>query len=55
MIPFGTYTNAMRTGVAAAVFLAAFRAGIMESSSGRASAVPNPRNMVRRDRCFPVM
>ena len=44
MMPFGTYTNAIRTGVLAG----AAKAGAMESRKGRATAVPMPRKMVRR-------
>ncbi len=39
----------------AAVLLIKVCAGIMESSSGSASATPTPRSSVRRDRCFLVM
>src|SRR5262245_38034853 len=45
MIPFGTYRNAMRQGVAAALA----KAGTMASSSGRARAVPPPRSSARLD------
>jgi hypothetical protein len=39
----------------AAVAASAVAAGIIASSSGKASAVPAPLSMVRRDKCFLVM
>jgi len=54
MIPFGTYKNAIRTG-AFPIRAGAAKAGDIESKNGRATAVPKPRNNVRRERCFPVI
>src|SRR5580692_11593798 len=42
----------MRSLGAAAVCASAVAAGIIASSSGRASVAPAPRSTVRRDRCF---
>src|SRR5678815_528828 len=52
--PWGIYTNPSLCKGAAAVLDCAVRAGIMESSSGRASVVPTPFSKVRRDRCVLV-
>src|SRR5580658_8733061 len=44
MMPLGTSMKAMRTGRAVAVA----KAGVMASSTGKASAAPVPRRKVRR-------
>src|SRR5688572_29333219 len=52
MAPCGKYTNAIRGAAFAAVNASSVRAGIMASSSGRATVAPMPRRKVRRSRCF---
>src|SRR4051812_42223568 len=47
--------NPSRRTAAAAVRRSARNAGIMASSNGRASAVPAPRRIVRRDKCLLVI
>ena len=47
-MPFGKYKIAARVGALAA----AFRAGIIASSNGRANTPPMPLRNVRRGRCF---
>src|SRR5947207_12137213 len=49
LIPFGTYTTEKRGEDRPAVLPSAARAGTMLSSSGRASAAPIPRSIVRRE------
>jgi len=53
-MPFGTYTNAMRR-VGLSVVAGAASAGVIASSTGKAIAVPIPRNTVRRGRDFPAI
>src|SRR5947208_10314932 len=55
IMPFGTYMSPNRLMGFAAVFAMAESAGIMLSSSGSATAAPNPRSTVRREICFFVM
>src|SRR5688572_3433889 len=55
MTPFGTYTTPNRLIGLPAVFATAVNAGIMPSSSGKASVAPRPRNTVRRGIAFFVM
>src|SRR5947207_13141245 len=54
VIPLGTYVKARRTGVLPSPRAGAAKAGIMESSIGRAIVTPTPRSIVLRERCFPV-
>src|ERR1700681_2588579 len=51
MIPFGTSMNAMRTGRA----VAAAKAGVMASSTGKARTAPVPRKKARRGMDFLVI
>src|SRR5580704_19520146 len=53
--PCGTKMPVKRVLGFAAVLLIRVCAGIMESSSGSASATPAPRRRVRRDMCFFVI
>src|SRR5436190_4197867 len=53
-MPFGTYTNAMRTGALPGSLLAAI-AGAIASRKGRAMLVPMPRRKVRLASALPVI
>ena len=54
MTPFGTYTNAMRTG-GLGVVAARASAGTMESRKGRATAAPTPLRKVPAATALRVM